>query len=220
MKCEIIRDLFPSYIDKLTSEESNREIEEHLSECGECKAYLENMQDEEALGAGAMCGGEMFKEDIKPFKKLKRMMIGVVAAMCVIFVAYDCLAAYYTTGVTASSRDVSVRYEKVGNMVTVHLIPKKDNINLVMGRDNNIVSDVELVPIKYHKNPFQYTDWMYASFDYIFMDEDTILEQDGEVKLDGSETITIQFADAEYELRIKELYTEDGVKELEKKLGK
>lgn len=30
MKCEMIRDLLPLYIDGLTSEESNREIEKHL----------------------------------------------------------------------------------------------------------------------------------------------------------------------------------------------
>ena len=32
MKCEIIRDLFPSYIDGLTSRESNELIEEHLED--------------------------------------------------------------------------------------------------------------------------------------------------------------------------------------------
>lgn len=30
MKCEIIRDLLPLYIDGLTSKESNQEIEKHL----------------------------------------------------------------------------------------------------------------------------------------------------------------------------------------------
>ena len=33
MKCEIIRDLLPSYLDELTSAESNQAIEEHLQEC-------------------------------------------------------------------------------------------------------------------------------------------------------------------------------------------
>ena len=33
MKCEIIRDLLPSYVDGLTSEESNREITAHVAEC-------------------------------------------------------------------------------------------------------------------------------------------------------------------------------------------
>ncbi|MFQ7549709.1 MAG: zf-HC2 domain-containing protein [Blautia marasmi] len=33
MKCEIIRDLLPSYVDGLTSRESDRAIEEHLKGC-------------------------------------------------------------------------------------------------------------------------------------------------------------------------------------------
>ncbi|MBS1315556.1 MAG: zf-HC2 domain-containing protein, partial [Anaerotignum sp.] len=46
MKCEIIRDLLPSYVDGLTSEESNREITAHLAECATCKEILEQMQEE------------------------------------------------------------------------------------------------------------------------------------------------------------------------------
>ncbi len=46
MKCEIIRDLLPSYVDGLTSEESNREITAHVAECAPCKEILEQMQEE------------------------------------------------------------------------------------------------------------------------------------------------------------------------------
>ena len=35
--CEMIQDLLPSYIDELTSEVTNREVESHVSECGLCK---------------------------------------------------------------------------------------------------------------------------------------------------------------------------------------
>ena len=31
--CEIIRDLFPSYIDQLTSDKTNLAVEEHIKEC-------------------------------------------------------------------------------------------------------------------------------------------------------------------------------------------
>ena len=31
--CDTVRDLLPSYIDKLTSETTNRLIEEHISDC-------------------------------------------------------------------------------------------------------------------------------------------------------------------------------------------
>ncbi len=45
--CGIIRDLFPSYIEKLTSEESNREVEEHIAECKECARVLREMSGDE-----------------------------------------------------------------------------------------------------------------------------------------------------------------------------
>ena len=41
MKCEIIRDLLPLYIDGLTSIESNQEIEKHLKNCEECQKYYQ-----------------------------------------------------------------------------------------------------------------------------------------------------------------------------------
>ena len=46
MKCEIIRDLLPSYVDGLTSRESDRAIEEHLKGCRECREYMDEMKQE------------------------------------------------------------------------------------------------------------------------------------------------------------------------------
>ena len=42
--CKIVKDLLPSYIDGLTSEETQKYIETHLEECNECKEILENMK--------------------------------------------------------------------------------------------------------------------------------------------------------------------------------
>ena len=42
--CKIVQDLLPNYIEKLTNEESNNFIQEHLKECKECKRILEDMQ--------------------------------------------------------------------------------------------------------------------------------------------------------------------------------
>ena len=42
--CSVIRDLFPSYIEGLTGEETNKVIEEHLQECEECSRILEEMR--------------------------------------------------------------------------------------------------------------------------------------------------------------------------------
>lgn len=45
--CDLVRDLLPSYIYKLTSVESNKLIEKHLSECNDCKRVFENMKSSE-----------------------------------------------------------------------------------------------------------------------------------------------------------------------------
>ena len=50
-KCKIVQDLLPNYIEKLTNEETNQFIEEHLKECDECKKVLENMQKDIQLNA-------------------------------------------------------------------------------------------------------------------------------------------------------------------------
>lgn len=42
--CSVIRDLLPLYAEKLTGEESNALIREHLAECEECSGYLKKLQ--------------------------------------------------------------------------------------------------------------------------------------------------------------------------------
>ncbi|MDD3415838.1 MAG: zf-HC2 domain-containing protein [Lachnospiraceae bacterium] len=45
ISCEIIRDLLPLYHDGVCSNESRQMIEEHLSECEDCRAELKAMDD-------------------------------------------------------------------------------------------------------------------------------------------------------------------------------
>ncbi len=47
LPCEVVKDLFPSYIDELTSEVTNDLIEEHNAECEDCRKTLESMKNPE-----------------------------------------------------------------------------------------------------------------------------------------------------------------------------
>ena len=87
-ECKIVQDLLPSYVDKLTNEETNQYIEEHLKECKECKAILKNMksnieykeQDDD-------------RKKVKYFKKYKnkltilKTIISIIIAFWAVFVA-------------------------------------------------------------------------------------------------------------------------------------
>lgn len=43
ISCNIIQDLLPNYIDKISSKETNELVEEHIQECNNCKNVLEKM---------------------------------------------------------------------------------------------------------------------------------------------------------------------------------
>lgn len=44
VRCEVVRDLLPTYIEGLTSEVTNKEIESHLSSCKECEIIYNEMK--------------------------------------------------------------------------------------------------------------------------------------------------------------------------------
>ena len=76
MKCEMIRDLLPLYIDGLTSEESNREIEKHLKNCRGCQKYYQEMTGE--IGEDISISEEEIQElqVIKKIKKIREKCLG------------------------------------------------------------------------------------------------------------------------------------------------
>ena len=81
MKCEVVRDLLPMYIDDLCSEQTCQEIKEHMQHCQDCKNKLEEMN----LPVETAIEEEEKKEvSIEPMKKVKRklkrknMTIGII----------------------------------------------------------------------------------------------------------------------------------------------
>ena len=43
--CNIVQDLLPNYIERLTNEETNKFIEEHLKTCEDCKKIYDDMKE-------------------------------------------------------------------------------------------------------------------------------------------------------------------------------
>ena len=86
MKCEIIKDLLPLYIDHLTSDESNREIEQHVSQCKECNNELMTMQRSTEIPS------QNFDEsDVKPYRKYNKRMLLLkisIGLSCLFIVAF------------------------------------------------------------------------------------------------------------------------------------
>ena len=106
MKCEIVKDLLPSYIDGLTSAESNSEIEEHLKTCRECTEILEQMKTEVDVE-----NVELNKEMIKPFKKLnKRVIKAVLITLAACIVVVGSYFYFFGIGWKVDSDDLNITY--------------------------------------------------------------------------------------------------------------
>ena len=85
-ECNIVKDLLPSYIDGLTSKESNIFIENHLSNCTECKKELDYMKkDNESKNAEKEYINYAKKTQSK-FKALKTIAV-VFMISTIIFLA-------------------------------------------------------------------------------------------------------------------------------------
>lgn len=101
MKCYIVKDLLPNYIDKLTNEDTNIEIDTHLQECNNCRVLYEHMLSsatQEILPND---------KDIYFLKKLKtiirRKYVVVILFTCVLLIGFMIFAKNF---------DIPVPYEK------------------------------------------------------------------------------------------------------------
>lgn len=87
-ECKIIEDLLPNYIDKLTNEETNEFIEEHLEKCDKCNENYKNM----------IQNIEIDKVDIREIdylKKVKRnFKIGIFLITLSIFITIICINTF------------------------------------------------------------------------------------------------------------------------------
>lgn len=89
--CKIIQDLLPNYIEKLTNEETNKYIEEHLKSCNECKKVLNNMNKELKVNNEKRSQKEV--KYIKKFSNRLKLLKSLVVIILVIALAV--MTCYY-----------------------------------------------------------------------------------------------------------------------------
>jgi hypothetical protein len=145
MKCEIIKDLLPTYIDGLTSHESNLEIEQHLNNCEQCKEISEQMKAEVNVEKI-----KYSKDKIKPFKKLnKKVLKAVLTTLTICALAVLLYFFFYGFGWKVNSDDMNIEYSyKEGRILF--------EFELTNGRVLN--SWVDLKPENLHVHTIKFTE--------------------------------------------------------------
>ena len=82
--CEIVKDMLPLYADGVVSDDTRKLVEDHMSECEECRKYYHSLKDD---GIDDMIDKRM--EEAESLKKIKhailkkRIITGTVAALAV-----------------------------------------------------------------------------------------------------------------------------------------
>lgn len=91
-QCKIIEDLLPSYVEKLTNEETNQFIEEHFINCDSCKEKIKNMSSKLEID-------EIDEKELNYLKKYNRnrknaILLGILLGILIIIIAYFCVVFY------------------------------------------------------------------------------------------------------------------------------
>ncbi len=137
-ECKIIQDLFPNYIEGLTSEETNNFILEHINTCGECNSILDSMKREvklETLNAD--------KEEIKYLKKYSKKLKFLRNILLIILTVF--IVTIVRRFIILSH--ISKVSSEIQNINNYHSIIKTCNREGVMGitetfrKDNDVLSD-------------------------------------------------------------------------------
>lgn len=233
MECRIIKDLFPSYIDGLTSRESNQMIEEHLEKCGECRTYLKAMKSELASERYTEINKIQANAEIRGFKKLRRKMFYavIITAFTAAFL-FGIYESYFNVGVSTLSGDVEITYENADGIVRIGFVPKKDNIYIGGGfgvtepsidgvKETFLLISYHVSPLKnrmdYQINMVNRMRQKALYLNYVFIDENTVLcvsESDEIVKLKGDEKLAVEYGDKTAVITLNDLRTEAGIKKL------
>ena len=117
VKCDVIQDLLPLYIDDVASEGSREEIDEHLKSCPVCQEVLQNMQ---SISDPARINVD--KAEIGAFKKMKKklrvksILIAIASVLATLTFIYGVFI--HTIAVPFNSEKISldVGYDTVVNI--------------------------------------------------------------------------------------------------------
>ena len=87
LSCDVVRDLLPSYIDELTSDDSNQAVQEHMSRCKECRDIYIAMSEAAEKDKERECRELDYLKGVKKKnrKKLRTAVAITAAALLLVF---------------------------------------------------------------------------------------------------------------------------------------
>lgn len=153
LPCEVVKDLFPSYIDELTSEVTNNLIEEHTTECEDCRQTLESMKSPEVEHAEQSQKKEI--DYLKKTRKKNRKNVFVAILVVLALVLSGLGIKNYFVGTAMQHEYVECRVEVDGKVLTVNCFTADNDlcISAIDFEEKDGVIDIFCKAVK--KSPFK-----------------------------------------------------------------
>lgn len=207
LKCEVVKDLLPGFAEKLISEVTNSEIEEHLAECRNCTAYYKTLKSHEKIPIGKS------RDDIKFMIRIKRkhlitLFVSVLCATLVIISAFQVWGYLRSKecAIPAKYINISDVYLLTNGKLICKVAVKDDCPFTAYSRTSHSSGDEEYtggISIKYqlwdswfgdHENSVAQNNNIE---NYVLMDiSSDVSVDDGEIKSTGSVTIVYEGEDS------------------------
>ena len=198
LTCEVVQDLFPSYVDGLTSDVSNQAVEQHMKTCESCrKLYSEmrepmNGEDVSEINDGQKADSQKSSEIdyLKKIRKKNRMRILAAVLIVVIAVGVGLWSKVYVVGQEVEQAEfvqanVAVEDHKVS--VQGLLLDTTKGVSDVAFQEKDGIVTVSLRETRkssFHTNEFQ-ADYQSSEDVKQVVLENRILLDDG-VSIDGT----------------------------------
>ncbi|SDC96513.1 Putative zinc-finger [Terribacillus halophilus] len=221
MNHNVFRDLVPNYLENLTSEDTNRQMEQHMEQCEDCQEYVNEMRED--LFIERINERKEEKKKIDYLKKVRSksqkkifMIIGTLLSFfLVLSISYYFLFVHMWI---ADENNVQTTIHQQDNIVTVTFQSKKDNRYLLAKKEYgdqeygnqiivyeswNILTDTKLN--QFSELAISLQDG--TDITYTFLDENTLLLPNGEEKkLTDKDKLQIIYKNSTEEILLKDLY--------------
>ncbi|SPC38360.1 zf-HC2 domain-containing protein [Latilactobacillus fuchuensis] len=219
MNHNLFKDLVPNYLEHLTSQETNEQMSQHMTECEDCRQFLNSMQKDLTVTANSESKQETV--DIDAFKKVKtqqrRKIRTIILSLLTLFIVL--IAGYYFLFVhmwLANSNDVQPTITQQGNDITLTFETKNKHRYLMLINSSRPTKGYQYSLNMYEKwNDFSKANTILkkgTSVDYTFLDRNTLLlpkgkEYNGQkYHLTDKDVIRIKYRDKTQKIKLTDLY--------------
>lgn len=179
IRCNVIKDLLPLYIDDVCSNESKELIMEHFDECESCKKYYESMKT--TLVTENVTGSEEFsKQQASSIKKAKKtiskkktilLIIGLVLGALIAFLARKVIIATFAVFLLLFG-SITAKVEEYNDIASYEsYFGNTEDVTFSYDSSifpDTITDDMEVINFEYYYyNPFdpQYVVYLTVKYD-------------------------------------------------------